>query len=627
MGYNPLLFNGFVTNGGGGGGGGSSPTIGGPVTGGTDKSVLFIHPNGTLAQDNTNFNYDLTTHALTITGLLAASNFSGSSSGTNTGNVTIGTANGLSLSGQALSLQLATTSLTGAISSTDWNTFNNKQAAFTSQSQNLFFASPNGSSGIPTFRSIVASDLPSLSATYVPISSGNAAGGYPVLDGSGKVAYSQLPSSLMTFKGAWNAATNTPTLADGTGTSGDTYRASAAGTQNLGSGAQTWAIGDFVIYNGTIWQHSPAADGVSSVNGLTGAVTLTQGNLTDVGTDGITITSGTNAVWGSGTSIAQHVADTTHNGYLSSTDWNTFNGKQPAGNYATTDLSNLVSTSINQSLIPNSNNNFSLGSSSKTWANLHTSGANYYDTTARWWDSGGNTEYLRMQVTPGSAITSPSGATATTSIQNFFGPGSASNNILMLMTTSGTSSSNSGPINLETGNITGSGNSGSIILQTGTSSGGSRGVISLNGSSINANSSLINNITNPVSAQDAATKNYVDTHSSSGSPGDIAETSFSAANNQSSPANVTGFVFSNSVVRSFKALVSVYINATGSLYEVFDLDGIQRGADWQMSVTSTGDSSGIVFSITTAGQIQYTSSNITGFTANTVKFRALSTSI
>src|SRR5215471_6413666 len=55
-----------------------------------------------------------------------------------------------------------------------------------------------------------------------------------------------------------------------------------------------------------------------------GVISVTKGNLTDAGTDGITITSGTSAVLGSGTSIAQHVADATHNGYLSSADWNTF---------------------------------------------------------------------------------------------------------------------------------------------------------------------------------------------------------------------------------------------------------------------------------------------------------------
>ena len=123
----------------------------------------------------------------TFTGSISAANLSG----TNTGDVTLGTANGLSLAGQVLSLGLSSTSTTGALSSTDWNTFNNKQPA------------------------------------------------------------------------------------------------------------------------------------------------LTFGNLTDVGTDGITITGGTGAVIGSGTAISQHVADASHNGYLSSADWSTFNGKQPAGSYIT----------------------------------------------------------------------------------------------------------------------------------------------------------------------------------------------------------------------------------------------------------------------------------------------------
>ena len=49
--------------------------------------------------------------------------------GTNTGDVTLGTANGLSLAGQAISLGLASTSTAGALSSTDWNSFNNKVSA------------------------------------------------------------------------------------------------------------------------------------------------------------------------------------------------------------------------------------------------------------------------------------------------------------------------------------------------------------------------------------------------------------------------------------------------------------------------------------------------------------------
>ena len=43
--------------------------------------------------------------------------------------VTLGTANGLSLATQQLSLGLASSGVTGALSGTDWNTFNNKQSA------------------------------------------------------------------------------------------------------------------------------------------------------------------------------------------------------------------------------------------------------------------------------------------------------------------------------------------------------------------------------------------------------------------------------------------------------------------------------------------------------------------
>jgi hypothetical protein len=45
--------------------------------------------------------------------------------------VTLGTANGLDLTGQQLSLGLASSSANGALSSTDWTTFNNKQNALT----------------------------------------------------------------------------------------------------------------------------------------------------------------------------------------------------------------------------------------------------------------------------------------------------------------------------------------------------------------------------------------------------------------------------------------------------------------------------------------------------------------
>lgn len=89
----------------------------------------------------------------------------------------------------------------------------------------------------------------------------------------------------------------------------------------------------------SITQSTTSTDGYLSstdwntFNGKQNALTF--GDLTDAGTDGITVGNGTGAVIGTGTTISQHVADSTHNGYLSSTDWATFNGKQPAGNYIT----------------------------------------------------------------------------------------------------------------------------------------------------------------------------------------------------------------------------------------------------------------------------------------------------
>jgi hypothetical protein len=71
--------------------------------------------------------------------------------------------------------------------------------------------------------------------------------------------------------------------------------------------------------------------------------TITTGNISDVGTDGITITGGTSAIIGSGVTLAQHVADSTHNGYLSSTDWSTFNNKQSTvsiGTFSATSTAN-----------------------------------------------------------------------------------------------------------------------------------------------------------------------------------------------------------------------------------------------------------------------------------------------
>lgn len=79
--------------------------------------------------------------------------------------------------------------------------------------------------------------------------------GVATLDENGRVPYTQLPESAIEFKGYWNASTNTPTLHDGTGTKGDLYYVDVAGTQDLGSGSQTFDVGDRVLYDGSIWKN------------------------------------------------------------------------------------------------------------------------------------------------------------------------------------------------------------------------------------------------------------------------------------------------------------------------------------------------------------------------------------
>lgn len=73
------------------------------------------------------------------------------------------------------------------------------------------------------------------------------------LDENGLIPVNRLPTESLVFKGLWNAETNEPFLSDSTGTKGDFYICSTAGTQNLGSGEITFSENDTVIHDGTIW--------------------------------------------------------------------------------------------------------------------------------------------------------------------------------------------------------------------------------------------------------------------------------------------------------------------------------------------------------------------------------------
>jgi hypothetical protein len=115
----------------------------------------------------------------------------------------------------------------------------------------------------------------------------NVPSGIPQLDGSGKILVSQLPNSVMEYKGTWNAATNTPTLVNGTGNQGDVYLVSVAGTVNFGAGPITFAVGDQAIYSGTIWQKAGGSTGTVTSVAVTesgDALTITGSPITTSGT-------------------------------------------------------------------------------------------------------------------------------------------------------------------------------------------------------------------------------------------------------------------------------------------------------------------------------------------------------
>lgn len=105
--------------------------------------------------------------------------------------------------------------------------------------------------------------------------------GVAPLDAGGKIAASYLPNTVMEYQGNWNASTNSPALADGVGNTGDVWRVNVAGTQDLGSGSITFAIGDFVIYNGSVWEKSVNSNDVVSVNGQQGVVSLDTDDISE----------------------------------------------------------------------------------------------------------------------------------------------------------------------------------------------------------------------------------------------------------------------------------------------------------------------------------------------------------
>jgi hypothetical protein len=210
------------------------------------------------------------------------------------------------------------------------------------------------------------------------------ANGVPKLDSNGKILVSQLPNSVMEYKGTWDAATNTPTLANGTGNQGDVYLCNVAGTVDFGAGAIAFVVSDQAIYSGSIWQKASGSNGtVTSV-----AVTESGDSLNITGSP-IT-TSGTINIGFNGTNL-QYV-----NGAGNLTTFPILTGFVPyTGATANVDLGVYDLTA---DLITGATGSFASSGGSDTFAINHSSGGGIALNITK----GGNGEGLYINKTSGS---------------------------------------------------------------------------------------------------------------------------------------------------------------------------------------------------------------------------------
>jgi len=111
------------------------------------------------------------------------------------------------------------------------------------------------------------------------------ADGVAQLDGDGVVPLAQIPLSIrqkVSYKGSWNAATNTPSIPVASADNqGSYYVVSVAGTTTVDD-LNEWKVGDWIISNGATWDRVEEPR-VHTVAGRMGDVVLSSADLSDTG--------------------------------------------------------------------------------------------------------------------------------------------------------------------------------------------------------------------------------------------------------------------------------------------------------------------------------------------------------
>jgi hypothetical protein len=201
--------------------------------------------------------------------------------------VTIGTANGLSLSTQVLSLGLASTSATGALSSTDWNTFNNKAstaalASYLPLAGGTLTGALSGTSA--TFSGVIRSDqtnglaLGSI-AGYRRIQFDNSTTTFGFLNDSNALANIAVAGG--TFS---SSVTAVSTIVQGAGEDGSAGPVMRLTSTNSNAGARNWGIINTWDNFGDLTFRVSNAQGGNALSAGTSVMTLLRTGNVGIGT-------------------------------------------------------------------------------------------------------------------------------------------------------------------------------------------------------------------------------------------------------------------------------------------------------------------------------------------------------